>query len=218
LRLRVLAAKKMKQKLNLNTWNRKEHFLFFKQMEEPFFGVSIVVDCTKAYANAKELGVSFFTYYLHKTLKAVNSIEPFRYRILNDEIYIFDQIDASATILREDKTFGFSQIEYAEELVEFAKNTSTEIARIQNTTGLLTREYSDNLIHFSALPWINFTSFSHARSFTWPDSCPKISFGKMMEENGKKTMSMSIHVHHGLMDGYHVGEFVNMFEKLMDAN
>lgn len=218
MRLRVLAAKKMKQKLNLNTWNRKEHFLFFKQMEEPFFGVSIVVDCTKAYANAKELGVSFFTYYLHKTLKAVNSIEPFRYRILNDEIYIFDQIDASATILREDKTFGFSQIEYAEELVEFAKNTSTEIARIQNTTGLLTREYSDNLIHFSALPWINFTSFSHARSFTWPDSCPKISFGKMMEENGKKTMSMSIHVHHGLMDGYHVGEFVNMFEKLMDAN
>ena len=206
----------MKQKLNIETWNRKEHFLFFKQMEEPFFGVSIVVDCTKAYANAKELGVSFFTYYLHKTLKAVNSIEPFRYRILNDEIYIFDQIDASATILREDKTFGFSQVEYAEELLEFAKNTKTEIARIQNTTGLLTREYSDNLIHFSALPWINFTSFSHARSFTWPDSCPKISFGKMMEENGKKTMSMSIHVHHGLMDGYHVGEFVNLFQELMD--
>lgn len=206
----------MKQKLNIETWNRKEHFLFFKQMEEPFFGVSIVVDCTKAYANAKELGVSFFTYYLHKTLKAVNSIEPFRYRILNDEIYIFDQIDVSATILREDKTFGFSQIEYAEELLEFAKNTKTEINRIQSTTGLLTREYSDNLIHFSALPWINFTSFSHARSFTWPDSCPKISFGKMMEENGKKTMSMSIHVHHGLMDGYHVGKFVNLFQELMN--
>lgn len=206
----------MKQKLNIETWNRKEHFLFFKQMEEPFFGVSIVVDCTKAYANAKELSVSFFTYYLHKTLKAVNSIEPFRYRILNDEIYIFDQIDASATILREDKTFGFSQIEYTEELLEFAENTKTEISRIQNTTGLLTREYSDNLIHFSALPWINFTSFSHARSFTWPDSCPKISFGKMMEENGKKTMSMSIHVHHGLMDGYHVGEFVNLFQELMN--
>jgi len=208
----------MKQKLNLDTWNRKEHFLFFKQMEEPFFGVSIVVDCTKAYANAKELGVSFFTYYLHKTLKAVNSIESFRYRILNDEIYIFDRVDVSATILRDDKTFGFSQIEYAEELQQFAENTKNEIARIQNTTGLLTREYTENLIHFSALPWINFTSFSHARSFTWPDSCPKISFGKMMDEKGKKTMSMSIHVHHGLMDGYHVGEFVNLFEKLMDAN
>jgi chloramphenicol O-acetyltransferase type A len=206
----------MKQKLNLETWNRKEHFLFFKQMEEPFFGVTITVDCTKAYEKTKEKGVSFFTFYLHKTLVAVNSIEPFRYRILNDEVYIFDRIDVSSTILREDKTFGFSQIAFSEYLNEFAENTKNEIARIQSTTGLFTREYSENLIHFSALPWINFTSFSHARSFSWPDSCPKISFGKMVDENGKKTMSMSIHVHHGLMDGYHVGEFIELFQKLMN--
>lgn len=206
----------MKQKLNLETWNRKEHFLFFKQMEEPFFGITTTIDCTVAYQKSKELGVTFFTYYLHKTLSAVNAIEPFRYRILNDEIYIFDRIDASATILREDTTFGFSQIEYAKDLPKFAENVKTEIARIQTTQGLFTRDYSENLIHFSALPWINFTSFSHARSFTWPDSCPKISFGKMMNDDGKKTMSMSIHVHHGLMDGYHLGLFVELFQELMN--
>ncbi len=208
----------MKQKLNLDTWNRKEHYLFFKQMEEPFFGLTVTIDCTKAYEKSKELNVSFFTHYLHKTLVAVNAIEAFRYRIIEDEIYIFDKIDASATIMREDKTFGFSQIEFSEDLLQFAENTKTEIARIQTTIGLFTREFAENLIHFSAMPWINFTSFSHARSFTWPDSCPKISFGKMMEEKGKKTMSMSVHVHHGLMDGYHVGKFVNLFQELMDAN
>jgi len=205
----------MKQKLNLDAWNRKEHFLFFKQMEEPFFGITVTVDCTNAYAKSKELGVSFFTYYLHKTLAAVNKIEAFRYRIVENEIYIFDRIDASATILRDDKTFGFSQIEFAEDILQFAENTEIEIVRIQTTTGLFTREFSENLIHFSALPWINFTSFSHARSFTFPDSCPKISFGKIIEENDKKTMSMSVHVHHGLMDGYHLGEFIELFEKLM---
>jgi chloramphenicol O-acetyltransferase type A len=173
-------------------------------------------DYKKFYDKAKEMGVSFFTYYLHKTLVAVNSIEPFRYRIIDNEVYIFDRIDVSSTILREDKTFGFSQIAFSEYLNEFAENTKNEIARIQSTTGLFTREYSENLIHFSALPWINFTSFSHARSFSWPDSCPKISFGKMVDENGKKTMSMSIHVHHGLMDGYHVGEFIELFLKLMN--
>lgn len=207
----------MKQKLNLDTWNRKEHFLFFKQMEEPFFGITITVDCTKAYENAKDLGVSFFTYYLHKTLVAVNTIESFRYRILENEIYIFDRIDVSATIMREDKTFGFSQIAFDTDLMQFAENTKNEITRIQTTTGLFTREFSENLIHFSALPWINFTSFSHARSFTWSDSCPKISFGKMIDEKDTKTMSMSIHVHHGLMDGYHVGEFVNLFQELMNT-
>ena len=212
----AIRVKKMKQKLNLDTWNRKEHFLFFKQMQEPFFGVTITIDCTKAYTKSKELGISFFTYYLHKTLVAVNAIESFRYRILNDEVYIFDQIDVSATILREDKTFGFSQIEFNKDIFEFAKNTTNEIARIKTTTGLITREFSENLIHFSAVPWINFTSFSHARSFTLPDSCPKISFGKMMDENGVKTMSMSIHVHHGLMDGYHLGQFIDLFKDVMD--
>ena len=205
----------MKQKLHLETWNRKEHFQFFKQMEEPFFGVTVTIDCTKAYEKAKELGVTFSTYYLYKTLTAVNAIAPFRYRIINDEVYIFDRIDASTTILREDKTFGFSSIKYDADLHVFSEITKKEITRIQNTTGLLTRDYPENLIHFSTLTWINFTSFSHARSFSFPDSCPKISFGKMIETDGKKTMAMCVHVHHGLMDGIHVGEFIDYFERIM---
>jgi chloramphenicol O-acetyltransferase type A len=205
----------VKQKLDLSTWNRKEHFSFFKQMEEPFFGVTVPIDCTNAYAKAKESGISFFTYYLHKTLAAVNSVESFRYRIIEGEVYIFDRIDASATILREDKTFGFSLMEYTEGLDEFADIAKKEIARIQNTTGLLTCEYPENLIHFSTVPWVNFTSYSHARNFTVADSCPKISFGKMTEENGKKTMPMAIHVHHALIDGYDVGIFLDCFEELM---
>lgn len=207
----------MKQKVNLDTWNRKEHFLFFKQMEEPFFGITTTIDSTVAYQKSKELDVPFFTYYLHKTLSAVNSIEPFKYRIINDDVYIFDQIDASATIFRDDKTFGFSYMKYVENIHDFAQIVAIEIERIQKTNGLFTREFPKNLIHFSALPWIDFNAVSHARSFSFPDSCPKISFGKMKDENGKKTMSMSVHVHHGLMDGYHVGKFVTLFQNLMNG-
>jgi chloramphenicol O-acetyltransferase type A len=206
----------MKQKLDLNTWNRKEHFLFFKQMEEPFYGITTSIDCNKAYAKAKELGVTFFSYYLHKTLSAVNAIENFRYRIIEDEVYVFDVIDASATVMREDTTFGFSYMPFTEEIIEFAKTVQTEIERIQSTTGVFTREYPENLIHFSALPWINFSSLSHARSFSWPDSCPKISYGKLIDENGTKSMPISIHVHHGLVDGYHVGLFLDALQQLMN--
>lgn len=206
----------MKQKLDLNTWNRKEHFLFFKQMDEPFYGITTTIDCTQAYTKAKALGISFFSYYLHKTLGAVNAIENFRYRIIEDEVYLFDVIDASATVMREDKTFGFSYMAYAENPIDFAQIVQTEIDRIQTTTGIFTREYPENLIHFSALPWINFTSLSHARSFTWPDSCPKISFGKLMDDKGTKSMPISVHVHHGLVDGYHVGQFIEQLQELMN--
>lgn len=208
----------MRQKLDLETWNRKEHFEFFSQFEEPFFGVTVQVDCTKAYQNAKQIGVSFFAYYLFKTLVAVNQIENFRYRIHEKEVFIYDKINASATILRNDNTFGFSFMEFESEIHAFAKNVSTESDRVKNTSGLFTRDFSTvNLIHFSTLALINFTSFSHARSFTFEDSCPKISFGKMeIAENGQRSFSMSIHVHHGLMDGYHVGNFVDLFQKLMN--
>ena len=208
----------MKTLLDLENWNRKEHFAHFKQMEEPFFGVTVEIDCTKAYQTAKELNVSFFIYYLHKTLVAVNSVENFKYRIADDKIYINDHIDASATIGREDGTFGFSLIEFNPDFNLFKENALAEIERIQNTTGLFTRSFDDdNLIHFSAIPWINFTSISHARSYTFPDSCPKISFGKMItSETGKRTISMSVHVPHALMDGLHVGQFIDRFEEEMN--
>ena len=209
----------MKQKLDLATWNRKEHFHFFKQMEEPFFGVTVTIDCTMAYEKSKAENFSFFIYYLHKTLAAVNAIESFRFRISEEEIYVYDVINGSATISREDGTFGFSFMEYNEDFAVFSKIALAEMERIQTTKGLFTRTFeSDNLIHFSAIPWVDFTALSHARSFTFADSCPKISFGKMsVSENGKRTMPMSVHVHHGLMDGLHVGQFVDYFQDLMNG-
>lgn len=205
----------MKTKVNLENWNRKEHFLFFKQMEEPFYGITTTIDCTKGYNESKQLGISFFTYYLHQTLMAVNAVENFRLRICNDEVFLHDSISASATVMREDKTFGFSLMEFTENIQDFAKIVTSEIDRIQTTTGIITTEYPENLIHFSALPWIDFTSLSHARSFTWPDSCPKISFGKLTDANGKKTIPVSVHVHHGLVDGYHVGLFLEKLQELL---
>ncbi|MNX32181.1 Chloramphenicol acetyltransferase 3 [compost metagenome] len=208
----------MKTLLDLENWPRKEHFHFFRQFEEPFFGATVEIDCTKAYETAKASDTSFFIYYLHKTLVAVNTIECFRYRISEDQIYINDRIDGSATIGRKDGTFGFSLIEYNADFKIFEQTAQTEIERIQNTTGIFTRAFEeDNVIHFSAIPWLNFTSLSHARSYTFPDSCPKISFGKMTTSaTGKKTMSMSVHVHHGLMDGLHLGQFVDCFQELMN--
>lgn len=202
--------------LNTKTWNRAEHFEFFCKFEEPFFGVTTPIDCTIAHAESKKLNIQFFIYYLHKTLVAINSIENFRYRIAGNEVFIYDTIDASATIMRADKTFGFSLIPYHEDLQIFTKNALQEIERIQTTTGLFTRDFKENLIHFSALPWVNFTGITHSRNFTFPDSCPKISMGKLVTENNKKTMSMALFVHHGLMDGYHVGLFVEKFQTLMN--
>ena len=206
----------MKHKLNIDDWNRKEHFNFFKTFDQPYFGVTTTIDCTKAYHRCKSEGVPFFSYYLHKTLLAVNAIENMRYRIEDAEIVVYDWIDASATIMREDKSFGFSHIRFNQDFDTFNAITLEEIARVKNTTGLFTMGPVDNIIHFSALPWIDFTGISQASSSTAGDSCPKFSIGKLVEAQGRRHMAFNIQVHHALVDGYHVGLFFEMLQSLMN--
>ncbi|WP_018611490.1 chloramphenicol acetyltransferase [Segetibacter koreensis] len=206
----------MKQKLNLDDWNRKDHFKFFNQFEEPFFGVTVTIDCTTAYTMAKDTRSSFFLFYLYKSLEAANKTRPFLYRIEGTDVIVYDQVNASPTINRNDGTFGFAYIDYYEDYQTFYKEAQKEIDKVQSTSGLIPAVSGENVIHYSSIPWLNFTSLSHARAFAFKDSIPKISFGKMTIENGVRKMPVSIHVHHGLMDGYHVGEYVDLFQELMN--
>jgi len=206
----------MKQLLDIETWARKDHFNFFRQFDEPFFGITASIDCTRAYEVSKEKGCSFFLYYLYKSLLAANFIKPFRYRIIEDEVWVYDQVNASPTINRPDGTFGFAYMNFEQDFELFLVNAAIEIERVQHSTGLEPAISSENVIHFSSMPWINFTSVSHARSFSFNDSIPKITFGKMVESNGKRTMAVSIHVHHALMDGWDVGQFLDYFQEAMD--
>ncbi|WP_207536178.1 chloramphenicol acetyltransferase [Desertivirga arenae] len=206
----------MKTLIDLGTWNRKEHFSFFSKFEEPFFGITVEVDCTRAYVNTKKMGKSFFLYYLYRALKAANQIENFRYRILDDKVFLFDEVHASPTIPRPDNTFGFGYIDYQTEEELFYKNALEEVQRVQGSTTLYPTVSGRSVILFSALPWLSFTSISHASNFSAKDSSPRISFGKVNEKNGVKTMPVAIHVHHGLSDGYHIGLFVEKFQALLN--
>lgn len=205
----------MKAQLDIEKWTRKDHFNFFKQFDEPFFGVCVEIDCTKAYAKCKNEGISFFLYYLHKSLVAANKTEPFRYRIEGENVFIHDKVHASPTINRPDGTFGFAYMNYYEDFQTFQEEAKKEIERVQSSTGLIPAVSGENVIHYSSLPWISFKSISHARSFSFKDSCPKITFGKFSEHDGMIKMPISIHVHHALMDGIHVGLFIDEFQKLM---
>ena len=205
----------MREKIDINTWIRKDHFNFFNTFEEPFFGVTVDVDCTLTYREAKEKGISFFLLYLHKSLVSANRVEPFSYRIIDGEVWKYDNINASATINRPNGTFGFGYIDFFEDFDDFKAEALQEIEKVQNSSGLIPSSSGENVIHYSALPWLNFKSMSHARSFSYKDSCPKISFGKVRDENNQKMMTISIHVNHALIDGFHVAQFVDVYQELL---
>ena len=169
----------MRHLLDMDRWARKAHFEFFSRFEEPFFGVTVQLDCTRAYDHAKASGHSFFLSYLHKALVAANLVAAFRYRILDGQVWVYDQVNASPTINRPDGTFGFGYMNYEEDFGLFEHNATIEMDRVRNSGGLAPSVSGENVIHFSSIPWISFTALSHARSFAHQDSIPKISFVKM---------------------------------------
>ncbi|MBT3252250.1 MAG: chloramphenicol acetyltransferase [Candidatus Marinimicrobia bacterium] len=200
----------MKNEINIDSWNRKEHFHFFSKFEEPFFGITAELDCTHAYKESKENDFSFYLYYLYLSLKAINETDEFKLRIDGNKVYRYDTINVSSTVLRDDRTFGFSFIYFHEDFNQFCCNAAKEIDHIKSTTGLQLNKNSSRLdtVHFSSIPWISFTGLTHARAFGKDDSVPKISIGKFKTVENKHYLPVSINCHHGLMDAIHVSDFL----------
>ena len=201
----------IKKPIDINKWNRKEHFEFFKTFEDPSFAVCFAVDVSVAYAKAKDYKYSFFAMYLHACTKALNTVENFRYRIEDDNVFDYSPIHASATILRPDHTFGFSFIDYSEDIEKFHDNYLAEKDRIFSSPSLFPPKNGLDCFHCSALPWINFTG--HKEPFRAPgNSVPQIAFSKIKKRQKKMIMNISISVNHALVDGYHVGQFAEKFQ------
>lgn len=203
--------------LDIQNWARKEHYEFFKDFDEPYFGIVADIECTNAYKHCKQNNISFFAYYLHKSLIAINTIEEFRYRITDDKIVIFDKIHAAATIGREDGTFAFTFIEYFEDFRQFSTNLTKQIEKVKNSTGLYM--YDDKLrkdvIHYSTTPWLQFKGLTHARNFSTGESTPLIVFGKIFQDNDNYKMPVSVNAHHSLMDAIHVARYFQEFEEIL---
>jgi len=142
----------MNRKIDIDNWERRDHFHFFRQFEYPFFGICTEVDCTETYHQVKEEGASFFLSYLHKSLVAANQTEPFRYRIVGDEVLVYDQTDASPTINRPNGTFGFSYLHYYPDFSDFVREAQREIEKVRNSSGLVSAVSGENVIHYSSLP------------------------------------------------------------------
>lgn len=76
---------------------------------------------------------------------------------------------------------------------------------------------ADNHYFMSCLPWIRFTSLSHAMNIDKTDAVPRISWGKYQSQDLATLMPVQIQVHHALVDGEHLGLFYQQLQHLLDS-
>ena len=197
--------------LDIDTWNRRQHYHHFRGLLDPCFAVTMPFNVSKAYQFSKDNHISFFAKYLHDCMKAINSVKPLKLRVINEEVIEYDVIHASPTLMREDNTYGFSFVDFHKNLGVFIENIESEKLRIKNSTSLYPPNNGLDCIHCSAMPWVNFTGHKEPISKEF-DSVPKVAFSKASKTVDGLVMNVSISVNHALVDGSDVGFFSEKFQ------
>ena len=203
--------------LDTETWSRRHLFRLFKDYDNPSFNICADVDATRLLEFTRSQNLSFFVTYHFLSTKTANELEPFRYRLRGERVLVHDRVDAGAVLLLEDESFTFVYFDFTEEFGVFHASASETIERARsNAPPLDAREDRDDLIYHSDIPWVSFTSISHARDSRRQSGIPKISFGKYRDVGGRMLMPVSVEVHHALLDGLHVGRYFERLQSYFD--
>jgi len=202
----------MAEYLDVTSWARRDLFEFFRGYDKPYFNVCVQLDITELQALLrKRPGSSVSLAYHYLALRIANEVEPFRYRLRDGKVLVHDVIHGATTVLLSNESFAFAYFDYTADYRKFSADAQGVITEVKRE-GTFKSRPTDDLIHFTTLPWVSFTSFSHARNWGQEDSVPKITFGKFTNEGKRVLMPFSVEVHHALMDGLHVGRYLSRLE------
>lgn len=202
------------RKIDPNTWPRRDIFDFFSKISNPFYSVTFNVDVTEAYAYAKRSGLSFYYALVYLVTRAINSVEAFRYALVDGELVLLDERSPSFTDLKKgSESFHIVTMPCKGDIAEFCFDAKRRSA--EQTTFLSTDKEGVDLIYISCLPWIELTALTNERNFDPDDAIPRVSWGKFHERDGRKILGMSLELNHRFTDGVHIGKFADALEKLI---
>jgi chloramphenicol O-acetyltransferase type A len=205
--------------IDLRTWKRRDHYLWFRNYAQPFFSVTVDVDVTPVWNKCRKPGApSFFLSSVFPMLKAANDIEAFRLRLRPRGVWRHDRVAVGPTIMRPDDTFGFVRLEPAASFEEFSADSRAAIAHAEERKALApSKKITDDIIFQSVLPWLRFTSFTNALPGKGA-SIPRVVFGQCARQGSRMTMPVAVEVHHALVDGLDVARFFERFGEYLGSS
>jgi len=201
--------------VNLDTYSRRwayEHFITF---DMPVISRTMQLDITKLREHNKTHKLSFMLTFGFLVAKAMNDIPEFHHRIQDDLLVNFDRIIPSFTALTADNIICFAKGNYSDNFDHDYVYNADRVARARRGLDQNNLDKSQGQIFLTNIPWYSFTSIHHPFSKN-NASIPIISTGKIYKENGCEKIPFAIQTHHALVDGYHVGLFMEKIENFLD--
>ena len=187
----------------LDTWLRREAYTFFSSLSDPFYSVTVTVDVTALHTYTKRRGLSFYYALVWLCTQSINHTTAFRYAIRNGQPVLLARREPSFTDLHPGaEQFHIVTMPAGNALDDFCRAARAE---------------SDALIYFSCLPWVSLTALTNERDFDADDAIPRIVWGKYHREGERDVLGLALEVNHRLIDGLHIGRFVQDLQQRIDA-
>ncbi len=206
--------------IDLDTWKRKDHFLFFQRMDYPQYNICMNIDVTRFLKFTKEKELSFYYSMIFAATTAVNRVEELRYRIRDGKVVFHEIVHPSFTDMSKDEKddlFKFVTVDLEGDISEFVEKAKQASETQRDYFGMEKVAGRDDLIYITCIPWISFTHLSHTISLNKNDAVPRISWGKYFREGDKVLLPFSVQVNHALVDGFHVGKYIDVLQELLDG-
>ena len=204
--------------VNIDAWPRRSIYEFFKDYEDPFFNLTANIDVSSVYRFCKENDLAISLTLLYHSLVMANQIREFRIRLVDGRLVEFDRVHATQTILNDDETFSFAYFELKDDVFAFNRDGLAAREKYKALKSFDVESQRSDLIYYSAIPWVTFTSFKHASRLDKSQTIPRIVFGKLFDDdNHRKLIPLSVEANHSIMDGFHVGKFLTNFQNTLNS-
>lgn len=202
--------------IDMSTWNRREHFNVFHAMDYPHFNICAPVDISATRSVMQERGGSMNLAIVYVLARAANDLPSFRLRIRGDTVVEHEHVRPSITVLGDEDLFSFCTIPWSSSYETFRTEAEMMMSLRQKERVLVDEPGEDDLLFMSGIPWVAFTSIVHPIHIHPADSIPRVAWGKFADDGAQIKLPLSVQVHHGLMDGVHVGRYFERVEELFD--
>jgi chloramphenicol O-acetyltransferase type A len=187
-------------------------------MDLPFYNLNVNVNITGIREVAKVNNVSLNNLLIFLTIRSINKIENFRYRLRENSVVLHESLHPSfAHIKAGDDLFSMITVDFHDNFIEFDLIIRKEIENTVSYFNLNKLACRDDFVFISPIPWISFTATDHTLNLKKEDAIPRITWGKYFEDNGRILLPYNIQVNHIFVDGLHVGQFFEELENQIAA-
>lgn len=200
------------RKIDLSTYSRKGLYTAFKDRAVPVWSVVCTLDLGRFKSYTRQHRLGFFIPLSYLISLAVNRVPELRHRIIDDELYEFDTVDPGFTVLLDDDTFSFCDAKHFDHYSAYRDYAQRAIEAVKRQPDLRTVAKHQQFF-ITNLPWLSFTAISHPYDARYA-SVPVVSIGKLSRPGAAVTAPVGLQVHHGVVDGLHVGRFYEALTEL----